>query len=103
MFQVLVKTTAVMNGSYTYLFGSAEERDEFVKRPDVWWYHLPEEDDDWRWHRGGAWRPAHELSQADIDRDLATKPLPPRGLHPNLVIYDEVANFKDSEDDDDRW
>ena len=100
-----------MHGSYPYLLGSREEADEFVKRPDVWWYHYPSEHEDWDWRRGGAWKPAHELSQADIERDLATKPLPPRGAHTGLVIYGEVEEVKrvqlrpitQAEEDDDRW
>lgn len=46
-----------MLGSYPFSCESREARDEFVKRPDVWWYHYPEEDDDWGWHKGGAWVP----------------------------------------------
>jgi hypothetical protein len=96
-FQVLVKTTAVMQGAYTFLLGSREERDEFVRRPDVWWYHYPEEDDDWRWHRGGAWKPAHQMTSGELARDLEVKPLPPKGFMPGAVTVEE------EDGDDDRW
>jgi hypothetical protein len=99
--QVLVKTTAVMTGAYTFLLSSREERDAFVRRPDVWWYHFPEEDDDWRWHRGGAWKPASELTAAEVERDLALPPLPPRGSMPGRVTV-ETVNEGDDEGDS-RW
>jgi hypothetical protein len=100
-FQVLVKTTSVMNGAYTFLLPSREERDAFVRRPDVWWYMFPEEDEDWRWHRGGAWKPSHELTAAEVERDLALPPLPPRGPMPGMVTVETVDEGDDG--DDDRW
>jgi hypothetical protein len=91
-FQVLVKTTAVMNGAYTFLLPDRESALEFARRPDVWWYHFPEDDDDWRWHRGGAWKPAQQI----VPEDIAAEPAPPGpAAQPGAV---EV-----SEDDDDRW
>lgn len=95
MFQVLVKTTALMNGAYTFLLGSREEREQFVKRPDVFWYHFPEEDEDWRWHRGGAWKPSHQLTpEEQIVADLAQTPFP--GV-PGAVTV------QDADEADDRW
>lgn len=103
-FQVLVKTTAAMNGAYTYLCGSQQEREQFVQRPDVWWYHFPEEDDDWRWHRGGAWKPAHELAP----QDLSAEPAPPPGQSAQQVTFMQFAAeaarcAQDGDDDDERW
>ena len=89
---MLVKTTATMNGSYTFLFATAEERAAFVKRPDIWWFHFPEEDDDWQWHRGWAWKPAHEIDASDLVRP----PLPPAGAAQGAVTVDD-------DEEDDRW
>jgi hypothetical protein len=110
-FQVLVKTAAVMNGAYTYLFSSREERDAFARRPDVFWYHYPEEDDDWRWHRGGAWKPAHKLEQQDLTR--APRPLPGPALvviepdEPPAQAFSErdqvVTDAFEDDNDEDRW
>jgi hypothetical protein len=36
-------------------FPSAEARSAYVKGREVYWYFLVE-DDDWSWHRGGAWQ-----------------------------------------------
>jgi len=93
-FQVLVKTTAVMNGAYTFLLPDREAAQELVQRPDVWWYHYPAEDDDWRWHRGGAWKPAHEMTDDEYRALDTVKPLPPRGPQQAMAVV---------EDDDDRW
>jgi hypothetical protein len=91
--QVLVKTAQFMNGAYTYLMADAGERAAFVKRPDIWWYHFPEEDDDWQWHRGGAWRLAGQLTPVElIEQDLADMP------HPGAVT---VVN--DDDEEDGRW
>jgi hypothetical protein len=95
-YQVLVKTTAVMNGAYTYLLETAEERAEFVRRPDIFWYHFPEEDDDWQWHRGGAWKPAHQLTPEDLE----AKPPLPWDSHPGMVNAEDIT---DDEEEDERW
>lgn len=98
-FQVLVKTTAVMNGAYTFLLADRKAAMEFVQRPDVWWYHFPEEDDDWRWHRGGAWKPAHELGPGDIETDRLARDFAAAAM-PEAV----TVQWQDEEDgDDDRW
>lgn len=93
--QVLVKTTPAMQGSYAFLLSSPEERAEFVKRPDIWWYMFPEEDEDWRWHRGGAWKPAHRITPEEMVM-LPAKPLE----HPGQVT---VTVDEQDEEEDDRW
>lgn len=110
-FQVLVKTTPAMNGAYTYLLGSREEAEEFVRREDVFWYHFPSEHDDWDWRRGGAWKPAHEVTREELLADPPPTGPGTRGLHPQQVIYDEAVKFYEKEngggdddgENDDRW
>ena len=93
MFQVLVKTTATMVSAYTYLLDSKQDALEFVKRPDIWWYTFPSEHDDWAWHRGGAWKPAHEVTQEELHAPPAPAP-----EHPNRVAADE-----EEDGDASRW
>jgi len=93
-FQVLVKTTQRMLGSYSYMCETAEIRDAFVKRPDVWWYHYPEEDDGWR--QGGAWDPV-----AQTERDLAD--MPPPGISGVGPHTGQETAGEDDDDGEDRW
>ena len=75
VFQVLVKTTPRMTGSYSYSFESRDARFEFIRRPDVFWYYFPEEDDYWR--RGGAWNvPASSQEEADEMWEIPDSPAP---------------------------
>lgn len=86
MFQALVKTTPTMLGSYTFAFGSPEERAEFVKRADIWWYFFPEQDEhffggavrglpSWDspqssqrgWKKGRAWKPVEVAESPEPD------------------------------------
>ena len=96
MFQVLVKTTAVMQGAYTYLLEDRAAADKFVRRADVWWYHYPAEHEDWDWRRGGAWKPSHLVTQDD----LAAEERAPEGSAP---LMNQVIVQEDDDDDDGRW
>lgn len=95
-FQVLVKTLPGMHGAYTYLLPDKAAADEFVQRDDIWWYHYPLEDEDWRWHRGGAWKPAHALAVQDYEDLESGVPQPPAGHSAGAVVIGD-------DDDDDRW
>jgi hypothetical protein len=47
-------------------FASAEERIAFLKTsPEVYWYHLVEDDDWMSWTRGGAWAATARPGPAD--------------------------------------
>ena len=48
-----------------FSFASAADRAEYVKGPDVYWYHFAEEDDWHYWGRGGAWAATREPGPAD--------------------------------------
>jgi hypothetical protein len=107
MFQVLVKTTPHMQGSYPYTFEHREDRDAFVMRGDIWWYHLGE-DDDWDWRKGGAWEIA--AMQSGIPGDLS----PMRAGTPAVPDIPKVPTIETSrtvqanpaegnEEDDARW
>lgn len=52
-----MKTTRAMTGEYAFMLKDRAAAQEFVQRPDVWWYVFPA-DEDWAWRRGGAWNPA---------------------------------------------
>jgi hypothetical protein len=109
MFQVLVRTTAVMQGAYTYLLGSRAEADEFVQRPDVWWYHYPAEHEDWDWRRGGAWTAAAMLSgvSGDLSSVAPQEPAEPGPSWWNKELDDAYARQREAtgedDEDDDRW
>lgn len=57
MYQVVVLLTESRNGARTgpYSFATPQEREDFVRGPQVYWYHFAEEDDWHSWRRGGAW------------------------------------------------
>jgi hypothetical protein len=114
-FQVLVKTTAAMQGSYPYDLGTREAAAKFVKRTDIWWYFFPLDEDSMdggSWRRGGAWDAAFSApgEHQEPDRgqgygsheNLSDRALP-RGPQPQQVIYDEAAKFAEDDGDDDRW
>ncbi len=93
-FQVLVKTSAAGNQSQSFLLGSREEALELAMSPNIFWYHFPAEDDDWSWHRGGAWKPSHLVTPVDlIEQDLADMRMP------GQVTVEDVGN----DEEDDRW
>lgn len=95
-FQVLVKTTASMTGSYSYDLGTREAAAEFVKRHDIWWWTFPVEEDTLdgsSWHRGGAWELAAMAS--DIPGDLS--PVAPEEPGPPPLPAAQ------EDEDDDRW
>ena len=95
MFQVLVKTTATMVSAYTYILEDRQAAVEFVMRPDVWWYHYPSEHEDWDWRRGGAWKPAHQVTQDDLE---AVPHAPSYGPQQGAVVVSEGEDG-----DDERW
>ena len=99
-FQVLVKFSPAANTASSFLLGNKQAREKFVRQPGIWWYHFPEEDDDWRWHRGPAWQPAHTVTAGQVTESLASPAAPPEPP-PNLVAYNEIA--QGSDDEDSRW
>jgi hypothetical protein len=83
MWQVLIKTSDHMVGHYVFSLATPEDRAEFVKRPDVWWYQFAEDDGlfgdgepSWdspggvHWRKGGAWEAAAE-EQVDYAEESA--------------------------------
>lgn len=101
-FQVLVKTTPHMNGSYAYDLDGREAAEAFVQRPDVWWWVFPLDEDvlDGRsWRKGGAWAPVEHIASAV-------------GISGDEFKRDEIQELKhvplrpvtpEEEEDDDRW
>lgn len=94
-FQVLVKTAQHMLGSYSFLLEDEVSAREFVRRPDVWWYSFSS-DEDWEWHKGGAWAGAEHL--ADAAGVKPPGPAPAEAYPLPLENEDE-----DEEDEDARW
>lgn len=96
MFQVLVKTTPVMLGSYSYDLVSREAAEVFVKRSDVWWWCFPVDEDTLTgnsWRKGGAWEPDDAR-----DQEIAMAiPLDAYGVTERRRVPPEDG------DDDDRW
>ena len=120
MFQVLVKTTPRMQGSYPYDLGTREAAQEFVKRADVWWWVFPiDEDvlDGDSWHRGGAWSQEQRPAQSQgSDENHGGNAL--SGPRRGPVTFQEFADEEEEEvkrvkfrpitqaeeeEDDDRW
>jgi hypothetical protein len=104
VYQAIVKTTEGMLGFYSYMFGTAEAREAFVKRPDVWWYVFGE-DDDWSWRPGGAQRPVK-----DLELPLFEPPELPGGIPQGILVEPRprVTEYTgklelEEDDDDDRW
>jgi hypothetical protein len=58
MYQCLVKLQESRSAGVLgpLSFATREEREEYVRGPKVFWYHLVEIDDWHVWHRGGAWK-----------------------------------------------
>ena len=58
MYQVLVKIRESRNSDVLgpLSFPNKEDRETYVKGPEVFWYHYVEEDDWFDWRRGGAWQ-----------------------------------------------
>jgi hypothetical protein len=113
-FQVLVKTTPNMLGSYSYALVSREAAEVFVQRSDVWWWCFPiEEDtlDGGSWHKGGAWAGAGHIAdaagvEAQGPAPAEAYPLPARSdLYPAVADSIPVKAYlaNDDEDEDDRW
>jgi hypothetical protein len=94
--QVLVKFAPAASQAFSFLLGSLGEREEFVRQPGIWWYHYPEEDDGWHWHRGPAWQPAHEVRPEQV---TAAHEVPPRVP---LAAMTAVSTAAGSGDDDAR-
>jgi hypothetical protein len=107
VFQVLVKTTAHMQGSYSFDLGDRETAAEFVKRSDVWWYTFPVDEDildSFSWRRGGAWESL--ASAAGLPRGSCTQQGTGHTGSADLSTHaPPVAAADDEEDngDDDRW
>jgi hypothetical protein len=101
MVQVLVKTTPQMKGHYGYDVERAAIP-AFTARPDVWWYTVPEDDDNWDWHRGGAWEvPVQDAVDALIDKFAGPRPVTPP---PEPEFRLDVKSGKaDDITDDERW
>ena len=101
MFQVLVKTSPHMQGSYSLIVEDIGQARAFAARPDVWWYSFPSEleDGDWSWRRGGAWTATAEQQAEAVATDLQSsggrllKPVPQE-------VTDEPG---DDDDEDGRW
>jgi hypothetical protein len=85
-----------MVGAYTYILPDREAALQFVRRSDIWWYTFPVEDEDWEWRRGGAWKPAHEVTQ----EDMTAVPHPPSYAPQQGAV---TVTWETDEDDDDRW
>lgn len=81
-----------MNGAYTYLVEDREAAKLLAAHPQVWYYHFPADDEFWEWHRGGAWKPSHAITEEDCV-PVAAPPVPGRVA---------VAEGGDN-DDDERW
>ncbi len=93
MFQVLVKTTQHMLGSYSYDLGTREAAQSFVQRPDVWWYTFPADEDALDgscWRKGGAQAEQDSAEAAVHDADTM-------GIAPPPPVPDE------DDEDDERW
>lgn len=67
MWQACVKALPKTNGHLLLTFSSQEEREEFVKGPQVFWYVFAEDDalfaDGWR--KGGAWTHVEPTPEPD--------------------------------------
>jgi hypothetical protein len=96
-FQVLVKTTPHMHGSYSVTCESREARDAFARRPDIWWYHYGE-DDGWDWHRGGAW----DRQDENVPVDGFSQAVPDVPKVPAIPTV-ETGPDEGDEEDDARW
>lgn len=95
-FQVLVRTTAVGGHSRSFLLEDRAAALELAMSPSIFWFHFPAEDDDWQWHRGGAWKPSYEITPVDlIEQDLADMRMP------GQVTVEDVDDSE--EDEDARW
>jgi hypothetical protein len=85
MFQVLVKTTPYALDAISVACESREVRDAFVKGSAIFWYHYGEEED-WDWHKGGAWIPVEHIANAagvsadEFNRERPPAPPPPLPL-----------------------
>jgi hypothetical protein len=101
-FQVLYKTAPHMQGCYSAAFERREDRDAFTRHEQVWWYHLGE-DEDWGWHRGGAWAGAEHLADATGVSDDEFRPMAGVDLSdwnsPEDAAYDE----EEGPENDERW
>ncbi len=100
MFQVCVKTAPYMLGFYSYVLETPEDRDAFVKGPDVWWYCYGDADD-WYWHKGGAWRKTEDVQLPEL-------PELPGDLRQGVLIeprprVTEYTGKLEEDDDDGRW
>jgi hypothetical protein len=67
MYQLFYKTGESANSAqHATAFRTRAERAEFAKGPEVYWYHLPEDEDWCRWTRGGAWQATARPGPADV-------------------------------------
>lgn len=89
MFQVLVKTTQHMLGSYSVMVEDLAAALTFVQHPQVWWYSFGS-DEEWEWRRGGAWSALADRARED-DEDPLPAPAGTGGQH------------DEAEEEDDRW
>lgn len=107
MYQALYKTSPHATApQFSVVFASASDRGAFVQGSAVWWYMFPE-DEDWDWHRGGAWQQAipetkpteqapapepkvHGVLSHQVRDEAAPRPEPPA-----VPLEDEA--------DDERW
>lgn len=106
-FQVLVKTTPHMHGSYAYTLVNREAAEVFVQRSDVWWYFFPLDEDilsGSSWRKGGAWSPQPDMvaDRIALDDYGLSSTVPDVPKVPTVPTVESGSDGGDEEDDD-RW